>query len=171
MSKKILVIRSASMTFSRLANRLQDLFPACNFDLLTTAEVKDSGIYEQYKEIHNLPINSFSRDELTEEELNKLQGKNYDTVLILYNYSKDSSYLNVEKLAREIQPESVIGMDYYLNKYPLSDYSYPFRVFINSLKETTRSFINLLIRIISKLIVWLHFPLLILIRRKQTKDE
>ncbi len=108
MSKKILILQSSSRAFQPALDYLVDEYPGAEIHAVVPAGTSDSA---EKKEIDNLiPLDEGGfKPQL--ERWQKLAENNYELVVVLYNNVMDTGYSNVEKIALQLDPDFVFGVD------------------------------------------------------------
>lgn len=98
---KILIIRSATHNFQEAVDYFRGLYPEAEISVLVPEELfhslkEDERIKEVYSSSHK---GHFGLFKLRKEVRNRLQKKNYDMVVTLYNNNNGIGYLNVDIMA------------------------------------------------------------------------
>lgn len=146
---KILVIRSAGMTFERGIRSLQEDYPDHRIDVLVTPDVDIQTYSNRYPELSFIDIDQgerFGVGSVSSTLLDQLRNKQYERVFILFNYRYEHHHLAVENLAREIQPTQVVGLDYYGEQHTLSKWGFPVRKLKSVLSQWLIGVVNNLFR-------------------------
>ena len=100
-SKKILVIRSATRILGQTIVSLREEFPRCHITVLGPQSAKESMEQDkQIDEVLTIPNQRrMSVSSLGKENIRRLQEKNFDLAVSLYNIDHGLGYSNIDKLA------------------------------------------------------------------------
>ena len=100
-SKKILVIRSATRILGQTIVSLREEFPRCHITVLGPQSAKKSMEQDkQIDEVLTIPDQRrMSVSSLGKENIRRLQEKNFDLAVSLYNIDHGLGYSNIDKLA------------------------------------------------------------------------
>ncbi|MZH06268.1 MAG: hypothetical protein F3743_12930 [Nitrospinae bacterium] len=100
-SKKILVIRSATRILGQTIVSLREEFPRCHITVLGPQSAKESMEQDkQIDEVLTIPDQRrMSVSSLGKENIRRLQEKNFDLAVSLYNIDHGLGYSNIDKLA------------------------------------------------------------------------
>jgi len=100
-SKKILVIRSATRILGQTIVSLREEFPGCHITVLGPQSAKESMEQDkQIDEVLTIPDQRrMSVSSLGKENIRRLQEKNFDLAVSLYNIDHGLGYSNIDKLA------------------------------------------------------------------------
>lgn len=109
--KKILVIRSATRILNKTLVLLREEFPGCHITVLVPQSAKDSmeqdSLVDEVLTIadqRRMSVSSYGK-----ENLRRLQEKNFDLAIVLYNIEHGLGYSNIDLLACAIKAKGIRG--------------------------------------------------------------
>jgi hypothetical protein len=148
--KRILLVRSSGMTFERAVNYLCQKYPEAQIHLLVTpGSYKKYQDREEFAEAFKTEQNSYRVNSLNQKTKKQMKKNNYEQAYLLYNYDKSADYADVEALLREIKPNQIIGLTYYLETHPLNLAGFYYRFWRNKLETFILTVINWLIYLLA----------------------